>query len=93
MTRFRPVGLALAYLIMALTEFLGRGFRRAAKISAREMRTTPRRRGVGGPSSGAVLRSKRSSKNMCAVRRGVLAGESQTEDIYIGRGAPWSREA
>jgi hypothetical protein len=46
---FRPVGLALADLIMALLEILGRGFQRAAKIPARKMRTTPRRRGVGGP--------------------------------------------
>ena len=34
---------------MALLEILGRGFQRAAKIPAREMRMTPCRKGVGGP--------------------------------------------
>jgi hypothetical protein len=43
-----------------------------------------------GTSPSAVLRSKRSSKNLCTVRRGVLVGKSQTGDIYVGNGAPWS---
>jgi hypothetical protein len=35
-------------------------------------------KGGGGTSPSAVLRSKRSTKNLCAVRRSVLIGEYQT---------------
>jgi hypothetical protein len=66
--------------------------RRSARHAPRKM-TRYRFQEGWGTSPSAVLRSKRSSKNMCAAIRGFLIAESQTPGIPASCTAPWSQEA